>query len=88
MRLAAMIDTNYYDAIMGCMRDINAIDLCLARTGIMVTNSRRKLNSGKELIVNGALKITKLAMRRERLRHVDHLLSHVQVVQVNQSVGQ
>lgn len=38
--------------------------------------------------LTGALKITKLAMRRERLRHVDHLLSHVQVVQVNQSVGQ
>ncbi len=76
-----MIESNY-DAIMGCMLDVNAIDVCLARTGVMVTNSRRKLHSGRELIVNGALKITKLQARRDRLSGVEMLLSHLQVVQV------
>jgi hypothetical protein len=69
-KLSAMIESSYGD-LMGCMRDVHAIDIDLARTGIQVTNSRRKLNSADKLIVSGTLKIQDLHVLKERLQEVE-----------------
>jgi hypothetical protein len=76
-QLADMISLNYTD-LMACMRDVHAIDVDLARTGIMITNSRRQLNSGKDLIVTGTLRITKLKHHRDNLSVVHALLQKLQ----------
>lgn len=76
-QLADMISLNYTD-LMACMRDVHAIDVDLARTGIMITNSRRQLNSGKDLIVTGTLRITKLKHYRDNLSVVHLLLQKLQ----------
>jgi hypothetical protein len=76
-QLADMISLNYTD-LMACMRDVHAIDVDLARTGIMITNSRRQLNSGKDLIVTGTLHITKLKHYRDNLSVVHLLLQKLQ----------
>lgn len=76
-QLADMISLNYND-LMACMRDVHAIDVDLARTGIMITNSRRQLNSGKDLIVTGTLHITKLQHHRDNLSVVYVLLQKLQ----------
>lgn len=72
-QLAEMISLNYSD-LMTCMRDVHAIDLDLARTAIQLKNSRRKLESGKKLIVTGTLDITRLQTYKENLSVV-HALS-------------
>ena len=69
-KLSAMIESSYGE-LMGCMRDVHAIDIDLARTGIQVTNSRRKLNSADKLIVSGTLKIQDLHVLKERLQEVE-----------------
>jgi hypothetical protein len=72
-KLSVMIESNY-NSLMVCMRDVHAIDLDLARTGIQVTNGRRKLKSADSLMVSGTLRITELHHLKERLLQV-HAIS-------------
>jgi hypothetical protein len=78
-QLADMISLNYSD-LMSCMRDVHAIDLDLARTAIQLKNSRRKLESGKKLIVTGTLDITRLQTYKENLTLVHALAEKLQSV--------
>lgn len=76
-KLSAMIELNYNE-LMACMRDVHAIDLDLAKASIQVTNSRRKLNSGMDLIAKGTLNITRLHQLRDRLYQVQTVVSVLQ----------
>mmetsp|Transcript_3685 Transcript_3685/g.3821 ORF Transcript_3685/g.3821 Transcript_3685/m.3821 type:complete len:1269 (+) Transcript_3685:182-3988(+) len=78
-RLAAMIEASHSDLIT-CMRDVHAIDLDLARTGVQMMNSRRKLQSAEELLVNGSMKITRMYQFRHRLESVRVLLQSMKEV--------
>lgn len=78
-RLSYMIECNYGE-IMSCMRDVNAIDLGLTRTGIILTNSRRKLQSGKSLLIDGANRITQLKTRRDHLVLVHEILKQMKLI--------
>ena len=68
-KLAKMIEASYPD-LVACMRDVNAIDIDLARTGVIMTNSRRKLASAENLLVTGSLRITQLQNFRCRLETI------------------
>ena len=53
----------------------------LTRTGFQITNSRRKLESGKKLIVTGTMDIARLSRYRNNLASVTAILRKVQDIQ-------
>lgn len=78
-KLAQMIQESHSD-LMACMRDVHNIDLDLARTGVQMINSRRKLASAEELLRTGCMRITRLHSFRTKLQGLEALLRGIQSV--------
>ena len=74
-------ESHFFTFLGHASPQVHAIDLDLTRTGFQITNSRRKLESGKKLIVTGTMDITRLSRYRNNLAGVSTILSKVQGIQ-------
>lgn len=69
LKLTKMIDENY-DDLMLCMKKVQEIDMELLKANLTVSESRRNLQSSKEIILEGPLKIQNLNKKKEKLLYI------------------
>ena len=78
-RLADMIEANHSD-LMACVRDAHAIDVNLTRASVQVAGARRKIAAATNVLLKGALKISRMSGFREHLLLVKETVKSLKVI--------
>ncbi|CAM9984242.1 unnamed protein product [Ectocarpus sp. 6 AP-2014] len=69
-QIASMVQENYA-ALVGGMRQVQAVDLDLARAGVQISNGRRGLQRSLARSTGPVLRLIETGRRRDRLRLVE-----------------